>query len=166
MHIFKDNAGRTWCISINVAAVKRCKALCGVDLYGLVDERFEGLGKLLGNPCDLVDVIYCLIKDEADKLSVTDEDFGRGMGGDSLQNASDAFMSELTDFFPNPRVRAGLTKVWEKSRVLTSLLLDQAEKDLDAIDLDSEARKLIDSSGRQPESSALIPAHSRSGNSS
>lgn len=166
MHIFKDNHGRDWCIAINVTTAKRCKAFVGVDLYGLVDERFERLDKLLGNPCDLVDVVYCLCKDDADKLGVSDENFGRGMGGDSLQRAADAFMAELIDFFPDPRVRAGLTKVLEKSRTLRNLLLDQVEKDLDAMDLDSEVRKLIDSSGRRPEASVLIPAHSPSGNSS
>jgi hypothetical protein len=166
MHVFRDNNGRDWCIEINVASVKRTKALMGVDLYGLVDARFEGLDKLLGNPCDLVDVLYCLVKAEADKRGITDEDFGRGMGGDSLQRASDAFMAELIDFFPDPRVRAGLTKVLEKSRTLRNLLMDQMERDLDAMDLDSEARKLIDSSGRRPESSVSIPAHSRSANSS
>ena len=166
VHVFKDNAGRTWTVAISVFAVKRCKALVGVDLYALVDERFEGLSKLLGNPCDLVDVLYCLCKDEADKLGVSDEDFGRGMGGDSLEHAADAFLKELTDFFPNPRIRAGLKTIWQKSQALRGLLLDRIEADLEAVDVDSEARKLINSSGTRPGSSASIPAHSRSGNSS
>lgn len=162
MKAFKDNAGRTWLVSINVAAVKRCRALCDVDLYGLVDDKFEGLSRLLGDPVSLVDVLYCLCKDEADKLGITDEDFGRGMGGDSLAVASDAFLEELTDFFPDPRVRAGLRKVLAAGRTVRDRLLDHLDLKLDGIDPDAEARRLIASSGNSPASSASTPAPSRS----
>ena len=64
------------------------------------------------------------------------------MGGDSLEHAADAFLKELTDFFPNPRVRAGLKTIWQKSQALRGLLLDRIEADLEAVDVDSEAQEI------------------------
>jgi len=162
MHCFKDTAGRTWTISIHVSAVKRCRAMLGVDLYGLIDAKFQGLGKLLSDPCGLVDVLYVLCKDEADKLGVSDEDFGRGLGGDSLELATTAFLEELTDFFPDPRVRAGLARVMKASRELGSRMMDLAMTRLDSLDIEAEARKLTGSSGNSRESSESTPDHSPS----
>lgn len=162
MHTFTDHAGRVWTISIHVTAVKRCRALAGVDLYGLVDEKFEGLSKLLGDPCGLVDVLYVLCKDEADRLGVSDEDFGRGLGGDSLERATAAFLEELTDFFPDPRVRAGMRRVMTAGHQLAGRLIDLAMVKLDGIDLDDEARRLIGSSGNSRARSGSTPGHSPS----
>ena len=76
MHIFKDSKARQWCIEINVTAVKRVKAFCVIDLYGLVNDKFQGLGNLLSDPCSLVDVLFVLCKEEADRQSISDEEFG------------------------------------------------------------------------------------------
>lgn len=152
MHTFKDNVGRTWTLVIHVLAVKRCRAICQVDLYGLVDERFQGLDKLLSDPASLADVLYCLCKDEAEKNAITEDEFYRSLAGDSLELAADAFLQELTDFFPDPRVRAGLQKIWTKSRTVRDRLLDLAEIQLAEIDPDTVARNLSDSFGKRPAS--------------
>ena len=160
MKSFKDNAGRTWTISIHVAAVKKLRGLLGIDLYSLVDDRFQGLAKLLGDPVSLVDVIFVLCKEEADKLGVSDEDFGRDMAGDAILLASEAFVEELTDFFPDPRVRAGLKKVIQASMRMRDSLMTQMEHQIDSIDPEDEARKLIESSGSSPASPVSTPAPS------
>jgi hypothetical protein len=165
MKTFKDNAGRTWIVAINVAAIKRVRGLAGVDLFGLVDDGFKGLAKLLGDPIELVDVLYVLCKDEADKIGVSDEDFGRAMAGDAIGSASDAFLEELTDFFPDPRVRAGLRKLIETSRKVRDRMLDRMDERIATIDPDAEARKLIDSSTSSPASSESTLGLSRSENS-
>jgi hypothetical protein len=152
MHTFKSNDGRLWTVTINVWAVKRVKGLCGVDIYGLVDDTFEGVGKLLSDPCQLVDVIYSLCKEEADKLNITDEDFGRAMGGDSLEHAANAFLEELFDFFPDPRRRAGLKQVLVKMRAVESLMMASAEAEIEKIDVDSLALTLKEKSGNRQES--------------
>jgi hypothetical protein len=157
MRVFKDNAGRAWSLQIHVLAVKRVRAMAGVDLYSLVADRFEGLGKLLADPVQLVDVLYVLCKDDADRLSITDEDFGRGMAGDAIEHASAAFLEELVDFFPEPRVRAGLRKVMEAGRKVRESLLGQLESSLEGIDPEAVARKLIASSGNSRASSESTP---------
>ena len=105
MKAFQDNAKRTWLVTINVAAVKRCRALVGVDLYGLVGGGFEALKSLLADPVQLVDTLYVLCKAEADRQGITDEAFAEALGGDALDAATQAFVEELVDFFPDPRVR-------------------------------------------------------------
>lgn len=157
MKTFVDETGRTWAIVIHVAAVKKCRALAGVDLYGLLDDGFKGLGALVADPVSLVDVIYVLCKDEADRSGVTDEDFGRAMAGDAIGRATDAFLAELTDFFPDPRVRAGLAKLLDKGRTVRDRVIDRMGAQLDEIDLDAEVERLIASSGSSPGSRASTP---------
>ena len=153
MRTFVDGNGRSWTIVINVSAIKRLRGLIQVDLYGLVTDGFAGLGKLLADPVSLVDVIYCLCKDEADARDISDEDFGRAMFGDTIKSASDAFLEELTDFFPDPRVRAGLRQTIATGAKVRDHLMDQVEAELAKIDPASEARKLMGLSGDAPESS-------------
>jgi hypothetical protein len=151
LHAFKDNAGRTWEVVINVAQVKRVRGLLGLDLLGLVDDGFAGLGKLLGNPVDLVDCIYVLCKADADAAGVTDEDFGRAMAGDAIGAAADAFYEEFRDFFPDPRVRGAMTELKEASEAVMGDMLQEAVEEMRR--LTSEGPSSTDSSGSSPASS-------------
>ena len=164
MQRFVDNAGRTWVIQINVAAVKRVRGLLDVDLYKLVDDRFAGLKDLLSDPVALVDVIYVLCKSQADDAGISDEQFGEGFSGDTLNTASQAFLAELIDFFPDPRVRAGIRKVIDLSQEMSGHLMETTEAKLSQVDPAALARKLIASFGTAPESSELTPDPSRSAN--
>ncbi len=82
-----------------------------MPLYQVVDDGLQALGKLVSDPVRLADVLYCLVKDEADARQVSDEDFGRALAGDAITAAAEAFVEELIDFFPDARVRAGLRQV-------------------------------------------------------
>ena len=164
MRTFTDNAGRTWTVQVNVAAIKRVRGLLGVDLYKLVDDGFQALAKLVSDPVQLADVIYCLVKDEADAKQVTDEEFGRALAGDAITLAADSFVEELIDFFPDARARAGLRKVIDAGKKVRDRLLTHAETLLERVDPEVEANKLIASFGSSPESSASIPDLSRSEN--
>jgi hypothetical protein len=157
MHTFRDNAGNVWSLSITVAAVKRVRGLIGVDLFALVENGFEKLGKLVSDPVDLADVLYCLLKEECDPRRMSDEDFGRGLAGDVIGLAADAFVDELIDFFPDARARANLTKLIETGRKVKDRLLARAETLIETIDPDSEASRLIGSSGNSPASSDSTP---------
>jgi hypothetical protein len=159
MHSFVDNSRRTWEIAINVAAVKRIRGLLGIDLYALVDDGFKSLSKLVSDPVTLADVLYCLCKDQADKQSISDEDFGRALAGDAITHAADAFVEELIDFFPDARARASLRKAIEAGKTVRDKVLSHAEKILDSIDPETEAKKWISSSGTWPESSVVTQDH-------
>ena len=159
MHSFVDKSRRTWEVAINVAAVKRIRGLLGIDLYALVDDGFKSLSKLVSDPVTLADVLYCLCKDQADKQSINDEDFGRALAGDAITHAADAFVEELIDFFPDARARASLRKAIEAGKTVRDKVLSHAEKILDSIDPETEAKKWISSSGTWPESSVVTQDH-------
>jgi hypothetical protein len=145
-----------------VATIKRVQGLLQINLYKLLDDNFKGLGELLGDPVQLVDVIYCLCKEEADARNVSDEDFGRAMYGDVIFHATEAFLEELIDFFPDPKVRQSLRKIITEAKKVRSRILDRAEQVLASFDADREASKLLSSFGIAPESSELTPGRSPS----
>jgi hypothetical protein len=164
MHSFVANDQRTWEIAINVAAIKRVRGLLRIDLYALVDDGFQSLGKLVSDPVTLADVLYGLCKDQADKLGVTDEEFGRALAGDAIARAADAFVEELIDFFPDARARESLRKAIQAGKTVRDKVLAHAETVLQTIDPEIEAQKWISSSGNLPGSSASIPVRSPSAN--
>jgi len=162
MKTFTDNAGRIWTISINVAAMKRVRGLLGVDLYRLVDDDFIPLGKLLSDPVQLCDVLYCLCKDEADAKTITDEDFGKALAGDAILMASNAFVEELSDFFPDARIRAAMKAMVAKGRQIQDRLLEHLESLVEHVDVNHVASAWIASHGGSPASSDSTPAPSPS----
>jgi hypothetical protein len=125
MKTFQDRAGRTWNLAVNVDAVKRVRSLLSVDLLELGEGKL--LEKIAADDVLLVDIIYVLVKPEADAQKVTDVDFGRAMAGDSIDAAWKAFLEELSDFFRSPAKRRVLKKALEKR--LDGPELDQALDD-------------------------------------
>jgi hypothetical protein len=166
MHTFADNLGRTWYVAINVATIRRVRAALGVDLYAMVDDGMQELGKLVSDPVRLADVLYVLCKEDAEAKNISDEDFGRALGGDAIAAAAEALVEELVDFFPEERSRAALRRVIEAGRQVRTKLLEHAETMLDTLNVDSCATALISSSSNSRGSSASIPEASPSGNSS
>lgn len=164
MQTFRDMAGRTWTLVINVAAVKRCRALAGVDLYGLADDGFKGFADLMADPVRLVDTLYVLCEAEAASRNVSDVQFGEAMAGDAILHAAHAFAEELVDFFPDPRRRAAIRRVIEMGNRVADRMLEAATTQLDAVDVDSIATRLIATPTGSPGSSASTPGPSPSGN--
>jgi hypothetical protein len=152
MHVFTDATGRNWTITINVAALKKVKALTGVNLLELLDNNLEGLSALLSDVVKLVDILYVLCKDQADALGISDEDFGRALGGDSLEQAVDAFLEEFVDFFPNRRAREALRKMLSKGKAITEKAMQQALEKIEQVNIENEVMKLVNSSGTAPAS--------------
>jgi regulator of extracellular matrix RemA (YlzA/DUF370 family) len=159
MKTFTDNAGRTWTVTINVDAMKRVRDALGIHLGKVLDDKLNPLAEILEDPIRLVDVVYCLCKQQADSQAVSDVDFGRAMAGDAIMAAADAFVEALTDFFPNARARAMLTALMGKGRKVRDLMIRRAELEIEALDPEAVASTLTASSGSSPGSSASIPAH-------
>lgn len=161
MKTFKDNEGREWVVAINVAQHKRVRDLAGVDIYALVDDDFQGLAALTRDVAKLVDVLYVLCRDQAEKRGVSDWDFGAAIAGDTILAASDAFLDELVDFFPDPRVRGALGGLMRTGRAVRGEMLGMLERmtpTLAEVDPADVARRLIGSSGVSPASSGSTPA--------
>jgi hypothetical protein len=169
MRTFKDNADRTWSLTLSVWTVKKVRDLLGVDLLDLGGEAATRdkpglLFRLIADPVLLVDVLYVVCRDQADSASITDEQFGRAMGGDAIDAATRAFLEELADFTPSPRDRARARKViattWAMIDKAQDVLDAKAEKELPAAveTLLAEMSALGSSSTSSPASSESTPA--------
>lgn len=183
MHKFTDTAGREWAVEINVSAVKRVRKLLDVDLIKVLDKEPDGgtlLGRLGSDLALLVDVLFALLKPDADERNVGDEDFGRAFSGDVIMKAREAFLGALTDFFPDPRARTLLGEVLAKGNRVKDLVMAGATDILGTIDADKAAAEMLatmragvesrqangskNRSGSVPESSDSTPAPSVSAN--
>jgi len=169
MRSFKDNADRTWSLTLNVYAVKKVRDLLQVDLLDLSDSGAHStslgagekpdnglLYRLIADPVLLVDVLYVVCQEQADEAGVTDEQFGRAMSGDAIDGATKAFLEELADFTPSPRDRARARKVIDA----TWKLIDRAQDVLDAradAELERAAEAALSALGN---SSGNLPASS------
>lgn len=154
MKTFKDNAGRVWTLAVNIDAVKRVRSSLKVDLLDAA--RGGLLERLSDDPVLLCDVLYVLVKPEADALKISDEDFGRSLAGETIDAATAAFLEELADFFPAPKRRL-LKKALGKLSELQTEALGLAERKLEALDLNAALKMSGPTSGSSPESSASIP---------
>lgn len=157
MHTFTDVQGRSWSIEITVATLKRIRAVAGVDLLDVAGGTlFE---RLVADPVLLGDVLFAVVKPEADALHISDEMFGRALAGDVIDHATTALLEEIVAFFPTPRRRV-LDKVMTKLAAWRTQALQVAEQRLDDPMLASAVERVIaagDSSGSAPASSASTP---------
>lgn len=140
MQTFKDGKDRLWITHVDVHAIKRVKLLTGVDLLKVPE------GQLLVELCEdimkLVDVLYSVIKPQADAAGVSDEEFGQALVGDALDNATSAFLESLIGFFRKGE-RAVLMKLLAKVNQLQQARANIGIKRLDAIDLDRKIAEAL-----------------------
>lgn len=159
MHTFTDTAGRTWSVVINVDAIRRVRARLDVNLLDAIEGRL--LEKLVGDPVLLCDVLFVLVEPEATAKQVTDDEFGRSLGGDVLEAATTALLEELVDFFPSGR-RAVFRKALDKLQTLEQMALKTANERLDSDELERQMAKALastpgSSSGNSPASPRWLP---------
>ena len=146
MKTFTDSAGRTWTISITVDAIKRVKDLVGVNLADVTEGDPPLLTRLETDLVLLCDVIYALIKPQADQHpsgGISDEQFGQALGGDAILAAHDAFWGALSDFFHQLR-RLDQVRAIEKQQKLVGVAVAVADKQIDGIDLDKLVSEAMD----------------------
>ena len=156
MHTFNDTQGRTWTVTINVDAIRRVRALLNINLLETVEGKL--LERLITDPVLLCDILFALIQPEAEAKQVSDEDFGRALGGDVLDHATTALLEELVDFFPSGR-RAVFRKALEKLKQLEGIALETATRRLESSELEQQMAAALasipgSSSGNSPESPA------------
>ena len=99
MKPFKDSAGRLWDLSVTAAAAKRVLGALKLDILQPQSGDPPVYLALHRDPCLLSDVIYHIIKPDADKAGVTAEQFGEALNGESMGAAKTAFMEDWSDFF-------------------------------------------------------------------
>ena len=145
MRTFADTTGREWKVDVNVGTCKRVKTLLpGTDLLDVAGGDL--LCRLASDPILLCDVLYVVVKPQADAEGVSDEAFGQALGGDALEAATTALLEALSDFFPSAKRRV-LQKALVKLRALENRVADAAEARLEGKALERELDALLAGSG-------------------
>lgn len=143
MRTFQDKSGRTWTISVNVDSIKRVRDLLKEDLLDLRGT----VTRLLVDPILLCDVIYCICKPQADAENISDVEFGRAMGGDSIAHAKAALMEELTDFFPEPKDREAIRHILKKHAEFHDQIVSRWMEKIDGTSLPPEIEAALSATG-------------------
>lgn len=158
MKSFMDSAGRTWTLALSIDAAKRVKALLGVDLLKPADGDPPLLTRLGSDVMLVCDVIFAIVKPQADALGVSDEQFGAALGGDAILAAQGAFAEELVDFFRQLR-RTDLARMTAMQQAVIVKAVAAAERRIDALDVDAMIESTFgNASTASPASSESTPA--------
>jgi hypothetical protein len=158
MRTFKDNKGRTWEIALNVWQMKRLRDTLGIDLVHVIGTNADGnvrvdtIDRIASDPCLLVDILWVVCERQANAEGVKDEDFGASLAGDSIEDATRAFLDELVDFFPGAK-RLFLKKAVELSRKYAGEMTESLAKALEDPELARRVEESMRSSASSPASS-------------
>ena len=165
MRQFRDTKGRTWKVELNVRQMKRVRDALGVDLVNVIEARRDGtvaadtLERVANDPVLLADILWVLCEGEAKPAGVTDDDFGSALAGDSISEATRAFLDELVDFFPGAR-RLFLRKAVDLARKCESEGEAALKAALESPELAERLRTSLSSPSASPGSAASTPAPS------
>ena len=110
MQQFTDTKNRTWDIVVTVHTIEQVRRLCDIDLAALDGELFS---RLQSDPVTLANILFVVCSDAAKSQDITDEDFGRSLGGDVLDEATSALLEALCNFFPRSR-REAIRAAWNQ----------------------------------------------------
>ena len=145
MKTFTDNAGRTWTLSLTIDSAKRVRDLLGINLLEPEAGDPPLITRLGTDEFLLCDVLYCLIKPQADSLNITSEQFGQSIGGDVILAAQTVFYDELIDFFQK-RGRTDRAKAAATQQKMIDIAIARVTQKMDEIDV---SQKLTEIFGEQ-----------------
>jgi len=157
MKTFADSAGRTWTVSLTLDSVKRVRDLLGVNLLELDQGEPPLLPRIGTDVILLCDMIFAILKPQADAAGVSDAEFGAALGGEVIMAAQKAFYEELVGFF-RQLGRGDLARAVEAQQRMILLAVAAVERRIEGVDVEGEIEKTLGSwSGSSPASSGSTP---------
>ena len=135
MRTFKDNADRTWQISVNADSVKRVRQECGIDLARPTADGCQLIGRLHDDCVLLAEVAWALVKPDAEAQSVTRQQSEAALRGDVLDLAFDAVTDSVCDFIPSRTVREALRTYIAKLKAAVGALAEDAARTVREFDI-------------------------------
>ena len=165
MRQFTDTKDRVWEVELNVRQMKRVRDILGIDLVNVIQAGKDGavatdtLDRVANDPILLVDILWVLCEGQAKAAGVTDDDFGSSLAGDSIADATRAFLDELVDFFPGARRRV-LKKAVDLARKYETENLEVLEKALNSPEFEERLKTSLQPPAASRESAESTPAPS------
>ncbi len=138
MQKFVDRKSNVWVVEIDTSTIRRVKAVTGVNLLECVEGDL--IERLSSDVLLLVDVLYAIIQPQADQQQITDEQFGEGLAGDVITDATTALLEAMVAFFPEPRRRL-LKSAAAKYAAVQTKAIEMVQARLDSPELE---KQLID----------------------
>ncbi|NJN36803.1 MAG: hypothetical protein HC794_06780 [Nitrospiraceae bacterium] len=123
-------------------------ALLDINLLDAIEGKL--LERLVTDPVLLCDILFALVQPEAQAKNITDEDFGKSLGGDVLDHATSALLEELVDFFPSAR-RTVFRKALVKLKRLEGMAIETATQRLESDELERKMMASLESGVRSLE---------------
>lgn len=152
---FTDNAGDAWLVFIDTYAVRDVRKQLG---YDLLETFTEGrLLQLAGDPALVVDIVYVVCREQAEKRGLADREFGRRLIGDAVDGATTALLRALADFFPTPK-RKVLEKILQKADQWTETETQSLRDVLETGELDRRLDAAMDPKADHTASQTPNPA--------
>jgi hypothetical protein len=92
---FRDNTGHLWELTLDLVACRRVRDLVGVNLLSM---HTAAIFSALADPIRLVEILFAVVKPQADMIHITEEDFLRRMAVDT-EPVVEAFVGRISGFF-------------------------------------------------------------------
>jgi len=136
MHIFKDNAGRDWSLSLTIGNAMMVKERLGIDLLQPEVGDPPLLTRLGTDEILLAQVIAALLESQFELHKVDAKQIYQCFDGPTFARAHEAFYEELIDFFLS-RGRNDRAKAVAKQKKMILAGVAAAATKVDGIDVDA-----------------------------
>jgi hypothetical protein len=144
MKTFKDTEGTEWQIALTLGVAKKIKDQAGVDLLDLDGGNL--FQKLIDDPFTLGDVLYIACQGQAEKRSISAEQFADRLAGDAIAHGTSALLEALVDFFPSSK-RPLLTRVLAMAKRVEAEMIRVGTATLDDPKLEAHVLSQLSSRG-------------------
>ena len=111
---FKLSSGQSFTLQLDTVLIRQVRAERDVDL---VASDMSGLQKAASDVALLADVLWVLCRDAAVKVGITEEQFGRGIVGDTWEEARRALQYAVAHFFPKRQREIMLAQLAAEDRL-------------------------------------------------
>ena len=130
MATFTDAKKRRWDVVVSYDTIEEVRAQVDLDFLTVVEKDSKVIEKLMLDHRLLCQVLYLVLKDDADKAGVDARDFGKGLFGDALDAGFQALLGAIADFFPEPAERLVLKMQVGKLVEMRKSLAEKAKLEL------------------------------------
>lgn len=151
MELFRDNQERKWELRLNVSMARKVR---DETKHNLLDLKEQTIDKLINDAYLLVDILWVLCeeqakvkvwtKNEKEIKGVSAVEFGEGLAGETIDNATEALLNEIVNFLPNPRQREIFSNSLKMIKKVMDRTYDKVEKVMSDPKLTEAVEKEVD----------------------
>jgi len=103
MSKFTDAKNREWVLALDPIIIDDVHKELTISLYTIADDKGVALAELYGNVPVFCNLVYIIVREQAQAAGVDERSFMRGMTGDSLEAMGEAFYQCLAEFAPKKK---------------------------------------------------------------